>query len=116
MSDGNVLLEQYQFSEDDFLEMQEYMEHMKELPADENKVVENEAVFEEEIRMHLVERYMKRVPELALKKMNRGVSLKKLIEYGIVGVVLEVNKTANYGLSEDVILEGVENYMDRCFE
>ena len=114
MIEKNILQEKYQLSEADFLDMQKYMENMKELPADENEAVEDREAFEEEMKVQLVEKYMKRVLELALKKVNCGVSLKKLIEYGIVGVVLEVDKVNGLDFSEEVILQGAERYMERC--
>ena len=115
MIEKNILREKYQLSEADFLDMQKYMENMKELPADEKEAVEDRGeAFEEEMKVQLVEKYMKRVLELALKKVNRGVSLKKLLEYGIVGVVLEVDKTNGFDFSEELILQGAERYMERC--
>ena len=55
MIEKNILREKYQLSEADFLDMQKYMENMKELPADEKEAVEDRGeAFEEEMKVQLV--------------------------------------------------------------
>lgn len=119
MNDKNLLGKEYLLSEEDRLCLEEYMEHMSELSvneeADYGKLFAGAIHCDEESQVELVELYMKKVPNLALEKVNRGVSLRQLLEYGMIGAVLGVNRISDANLAHESIMQEMERYMERCF-
>ena len=108
--------EQGTLTEQDSLYLKEYQKYMTEIPdLDEDKekiLIEKAIKSDEEAQARLIASYMKKTIKVALQEINKGVSLKRLIECGNIGIVMAVEKLSDVESSPQMIMDRMKQYIE----
>lgn len=108
--------EQGTLTEQDSIYLKEYQKYMAEIPElDEDKekiLIEKAIESDEEAQARLIACYMKKTIKVALQEINKGVSLKRLIEYGNIGIIMAVEKLSDIESSPQIIMDRMKQYIE----
>ncbi len=113
-----TIKDKYELSDSDRAYLEKYVRYMLEIPEveieEEKKLLERSVGSDEESQARLVEIYMKKTIHVALAEINKGASLKQLVEYGNIGVILGVERILDVGTAHTTIMNHMKQYMKLC--
>lgn len=113
-----TIKDKHELSDSDRAYLEKYVRYMLDIPEveteEERKLLERSIDSDEESQARLVEIYIKKTIHVALAEINKGASLKQLVEYGNIGVILGVEKILDVDTAHITIMNNMKQYMKLC--